>query len=61
MHTIQNTLYVMTPHAYAHLENATVRIDVEHENEVSSEANVSEANVKGAARPEPQGHLQFSA
>ncbi len=31
MHTIQNTLYVMTPQAYAHLENATVRIDVEHE------------------------------
>lgn len=31
MHTIQNTLYVMTPHAYAHLENATLRIDVEHE------------------------------
>jgi CRISPR-associated protein Cas1 len=31
MHTIQNTLYVMTPHAYAHLENSTVRIDVEHE------------------------------
>lgn len=31
MHTIQNTLYVMTPNAYAHLENATVRIDVERE------------------------------
>ena len=31
MHTIQNTLYVMTPHAYAHLENATLRIDVERE------------------------------
>jgi CRISPR-associated protein Cas1 len=31
MHTILNTLYVMTPHAYAHLENATVRIDVERE------------------------------
>lgn len=31
MHTLQNTLYVMTPNAYAHLENATVRIDVEHE------------------------------
>lgn len=31
MHTLQNTLYVMTPHAYAHLENSTVRIDVEHE------------------------------
>lgn len=31
MHTIQNTLYVMTPNAYAHLENSTVRIDVEHE------------------------------
>lgn len=31
MHTVQNTLYVMTPNAYAHLENATVRIDVEHE------------------------------
>ena len=31
MHTLLNTLYVMTPHAYAHLENATVRIDVERE------------------------------
>ena len=31
MHTLQNTLYVMTPQAYAHLENATVRIDVERE------------------------------
>ncbi|MEW6678043.1 MAG: type I-C CRISPR-associated endonuclease Cas1c [Pseudomonadota bacterium] len=31
MYTLLNTLYVMTPLAYAHLENATVRIDVEHE------------------------------
>lgn len=31
MHTIQNTLYVMTSQAYAHLDNATVRIDVERE------------------------------
>ena len=31
MHTIQNTLYVMTPQAYAHLDNATLRIDVERE------------------------------
>ena len=31
MQTILNTLYVMTPQAYAHLENATVRIDVERE------------------------------
>ena len=31
MHTIQNTLYVMTPNAYAHLENATVRIEAERE------------------------------
>jgi CRISPR-associated protein Cas1 len=31
MHTVQNTLYVMTPNAYAHLENNTVRIDVERE------------------------------
>ena len=31
MQTLLNTLYVMTPHAYAHLENATVRIDVERE------------------------------
>ena len=31
MYTLQNTLYVMTPNAYAHLENATVRIDVERE------------------------------
>lgn len=31
MHTVLNTLYVMTPNAYAHLENSTVRIDVERE------------------------------
>jgi CRISP-associated protein Cas1 len=31
MQTLLNTLYVMTPQAYAHLENATVRIDVERE------------------------------
>ncbi len=31
MHTLQNTLYVQTQQAYAHLENATVRIDVERE------------------------------
>jgi len=31
MHNLQNTLYVMTPGAYAHLENATIRIDVERE------------------------------
>ena len=31
MQTLLNTLYVMTPNAYAHLENATIRIDVEHE------------------------------
>jgi CRISPR-associated protein Cas1 len=31
MYTLLNTLYVMTPNAYAHLENNTLRIDVEHE------------------------------
>lgn len=31
MNTIQNTLFVMTPNVYAHLENATLRIDVERE------------------------------
>jgi CRISPR-associated protein Cas1 len=31
MYTLLNTLYVMTPYAYAHLENTTVRIDVDHE------------------------------
>ena len=31
MHTLQNTLYIMTQQAYVHLENATVRIDVERE------------------------------
>lgn len=31
MQNLLNTLYVMTPHAYAHLENATIRIDVERE------------------------------
>ncbi len=30
MHTLLNTLYVMTPGAYAHLENDTLRIDIEH-------------------------------
>jgi CRISPR-associated protein Cas1 len=31
MYTLQNTLYVMTQNAYAHLENNTVRIDVERQ------------------------------
>ncbi len=31
MHTVLNTLYVMTPQAYAHLDNATIRIEVERE------------------------------
>lgn len=31
MHTVQNTLYVMAPNAYAHLENNTIRVDVERE------------------------------
>lgn len=31
MQTIQNTLYISTPNAYVHLENATVRVDVERE------------------------------
>lgn len=31
MYNLLNTLYVMTPNAYAHLENATIRIDVERE------------------------------
>lgn len=31
MYTVLNTLYIMTPGAYAHLENNTVRIDVEKE------------------------------
>lgn len=30
MHQIMNTLYVMTPNAYLHLDNDTLRIDVEH-------------------------------
>jgi CRISPR-associated protein Cas1 len=31
MYTLQNTLYVMTQNAYAHLENNTIRIDVERQ------------------------------
>lgn len=31
MLTLQNTLYVMTPQAYVHLDNATLRVDVERE------------------------------
>lgn len=30
MRQILNTLYVMTPHSYLHLENDTLRVDVEH-------------------------------
>jgi CRISPR-associated protein Cas1 len=31
MITLQNTLYIMTPLAYVHLDNATLRVDVENE------------------------------
>ncbi|MDO8334724.1 MAG: type I-C CRISPR-associated endonuclease Cas1c [Nitrosomonas sp.] len=31
MYHLLNTLYIMTPNAYAHLENDTLRIDVEHQ------------------------------
>ena len=31
MHQILNTLYIMTPQSYAHLDNHTVSVDVEHE------------------------------
>lgn len=31
MITLQNTLYIMTPLAYVHLDNATLRVDVERE------------------------------
>lgn len=31
MQTLQNTLYVMTPQAYVHIDNATLRVDVERE------------------------------
>jgi CRISPR-associated protein Cas1 len=31
MQQIQNTLYVMTPQSYVHLDNATLRVDVDHE------------------------------
>jgi CRISPR-associated protein Cas1 len=31
MFTIENTLYVMTPNAYVHIDNMTLRIDVDHE------------------------------
>ncbi|MEO8384604.1 MAG: type I-C CRISPR-associated endonuclease Cas1c [Betaproteobacteria bacterium] len=35
MHQILNTLYITTPNAYAHLENATLRIDVDHEKKLA--------------------------
>ena len=31
MRQVLNTLYVMTPHAYVHLENDTLRIDVDRQ------------------------------
>ena len=36
MQHILNTLYVMTPNAYVHLENDTVRIDVEREKKLQA-------------------------
>jgi CRISP-associated protein Cas1 len=35
MQQIQNTLYITTPQAYAHLENDTLRIDVEREKKLA--------------------------
>ena len=35
MQQILNTLYITTPNAYAHLENDTLRIDVEHEKKLA--------------------------
>ena len=35
MQQILNTLYITTPQAYAHLENDTVRIDVEREKKLA--------------------------
>ncbi len=35
MHTLLNTLYVMSPNAYAHLENSNLRVDVEREKRLS--------------------------
>ncbi len=34
MRQILNTLYVMTPHSYLHLENDTLRVDVEHQKRI---------------------------
>jgi CRISPR-associated protein Cas1 len=31
LRTVQNTLYVMTPNAYVHVDNTTVRVDVDKE------------------------------
>lgn len=36
MQQILNTLYIMTPNAYAHLENDTVRVDVEREKKLQT-------------------------
>ena len=35
MHQLLNTLYITAPHAYAHLENDTLRIDVEREKKLA--------------------------
>ena len=37
MQQILNTLYVMTPHAYLHLENDTIRVDVEREKKMQAQ------------------------
>jgi len=35
MHQLLNTLYITTPNAYAHLENDTLRVDVEREKKLA--------------------------
>ena len=39
MRTIKNTLYVMTQNAYLHLENETLRVDVEREKKLQLPRN----------------------
>jgi CRISPR-associated protein Cas1 len=41
MQQILNTLYVMTPNAYVHLENDTLRIDVEREKKMQVEGDAA--------------------
>jgi len=60
MQQILNTLYVMTPNAYVHLENDTLRVDVEHEKKLQVPLPLLQARfIARTIRGEMEGYVPF--